>query len=66
MKEKGKHLILIDRYFSSSKICSKCGYKNKALALKDREWICPNCNPPHNRDVNASKYQKRRNKAIIR
>ena len=54
MEEKGKHLILIDRYFPSSKLCSKCGYKNESLALKDREWICPRCNTPHNRDVNAS------------
>ncbi|MGV9171210.1 MAG: zinc ribbon domain-containing protein [Promethearchaeia archaeon] len=54
MKEKGKHLILIVRYFPSSKIYSKCGYKNEAFALKDREWISPNCNTPHNRDVNPS------------
>jgi len=54
MEQKGKHLILIDRYFPSPKLCSKCGYKNGGLKLKDRGWICPNCNAHHNRDVNAS------------
>ncbi|TFF98485.1 MAG: transposase [Promethearchaeota archaeon] len=54
MEEKGKHVVLIDRYFPSSKVCSNCGYKNDSLTLSDREWICPNCNTHHNRDVNAS------------
>jgi putative transposase len=54
MEQKGKHLVLIDRYFPSSKLCSKCGYKNDSLTLNDREWRCANCNTHHNRDVNAS------------
>jgi len=54
MEQKGKHLILVDRYFPSSKLCSECGYKNKDLELKDREWVCPKCNTTHDRDENAS------------
>lgn len=54
MEQKGKHLILIDRYFPSSKLCSKCGYKKEDLELKDGKWICPECNAHHDRDVNAS------------
>jgi len=54
MEEKGKYLILVDRFFPSSKLCSNCGYKNEDLELKDREWTCPNCNAHHERDVNAS------------
>ncbi len=54
MEQKGKHLIFIDRFFPSSKLCSKCGFKYNDLELKVREWICPECNAHHDRDVNAS------------
>jgi len=54
MEQKGKYLILIDRYFPSSKLCSHCGYKNEDLELKDREWTCVKCNTKHDRDVNAA------------
>jgi putative transposase len=54
MEQKGNHLILIDRFFPSSKSCSKCGYKNNTLELKDREWTCSKCNAHHDRDINAS------------
>ena len=48
-----KQVVLIDRFYPSSKICHKCGYKNKDLKLSDRFWICPKCNMKHNRDLNA-------------
>ncbi len=54
MEQKGKHLILVDRYFPSSKLCSECGYKKEDLELSDREWVCPKCQITHDRDVNAS------------
>lgn len=54
MEAKGKHLVVIDRYFPSSKLCSKCYFKNNELKLNDREWTCPTCNSEHNRDINAS------------
>ncbi len=54
MEQRGKRLILVDRFFPSSKLCSKCGYKNKTLTLQDRKWICPKCKKWHDRDVNAS------------
>ena len=50
----GKHIIKVDRYFPSSKLCSVCGYKKDDLKLKDREWICPHCGNYHNRDYNAA------------
>ena len=53
-KRERNHLVLVDRYFPSSKSCSNCGYKNIELELKDREWICPECKTHHDRDVNAS------------
>ena len=49
-----KHVIHIDRFFTSSKTCSKCGWINNHLTLKDRNWTCPECNSFHDRDINAA------------
>jgi putative transposase len=50
-----KHVVLIDRFYPSSKTCSCCGYKKKDLKLSDRVWTCPECGEHHDRDINASK-----------
>ena len=49
-----KQVVFIDRFYPSSKTCSKCGYKKEDLTLNDREWTCPNCGAKHNRDINAA------------
>lgn len=54
LKEKGKELIKVNKYYASSKICNKCGYKNEALEITTRKWICPKCGINHDRDINAS------------
>ncbi len=48
------NLIKIDRYYPSSKTCSKCGYVLDKLDLKTRKWRCPKCDTLHDRDVNAA------------
>ncbi len=48
------NLIKIDRYYPSSKTCSKCGYILDSLDLKTREWQCPKCNTLHDRNINAA------------
>jgi putative transposase len=50
----GRDLIVIDRWFPSSKLCSVCGYKYKNLSLKERDWVCPDCGTHHSRDFNAA------------
>jgi len=50
----GNHIVQVDRFFPSSKLCNCCGYKNVHLTLKDREWICPECGVIHDRDHNAA------------
>lgn len=54
-KWKGRQLIIIDRFFPSSKTCNSCGFVNSDLTLKDRTWKCPSCNTDLDRDLNASK-----------
>jgi putative transposase len=62
----GKHLILIDRFFPSSKTCSMCGYINHALELKDRTWLCLECDTVHERDPNAAVNIRTEGKRILR
>lgn len=50
----GRELILVDRWFPSSKTCSCCGWKNKDLKLSDREFKCQDCGSVLDRDLNAS------------
>ena len=49
-----KEIVHIDRFFPSSKTCSKCGYINNSLTLKDRTWTCPDCDKVLDRDFNAA------------
>jgi putative transposase len=49
-----KEIIHIDRFFPSSKTCSKCGWINNSLTLKDRTWTCRECGEVHDRDVNSA------------
>jgi putative transposase len=50
----GKNLVKVDRFFASSKLCNKCGWKNDSLTLNDRQWTCAVCGTAHDRDINAS------------
>ena len=49
-----KKVVLIDKFYPSSKTCSCCGYKNKGLKLQYRHWQCPECGEIHDRDLNAA------------
>lgn len=46
--------IEADRWFPSSKMCSKCGNIKKDLTLKDRVYKCPVCGMVMDRDINAA------------
>ena len=50
----GRQLIVIDRFYPSSKTCHQCGHINKNLKLSEREWICPECSQIIDRDYNAA------------
>ena len=51
----GKTISKINRFYSSTQLCSECGYKNFALKdTKIREYDCPVCGTHHDRDINAA------------
>lgn len=54
----GKTILKIGRFEASTKICNSCGYINIAITLKDRKWMCPQCQTEHDRDINAAKNIK--------
>jgi putative transposase len=51
----GRQLVVIDRWYPSSKTCSACGHLLATLSLGTRHWTCPSCGARHDRDVNAAK-----------
>jgi putative transposase len=51
----GRRLVVIDRWYPSSKTCSACGYRLTDLSLSTRNWRCPSCGTRHDRDINAAK-----------
>ena len=54
LKEQGKHLIKIDKWFPSSKKCSSCEYVKSELLMSERIYICDACGLVLDRDYNAS------------
>jgi putative transposase len=50
----GSRLVVANRWFPSSKLCSDCGFTLKRLPLDVREWVCPSCGCVHDRDENAA------------
>ena len=51
----GKKLMLVDRWYPSSQLCSNCGYRFRGTKdLNVREWVCPHCGKHHSRDVNVA------------
>jgi len=53
--EELSHVLLVaDRFYPSSKLCSVCDAKTKQLTLDMRSWICPVCSTVHDRDLNAA------------
>ncbi len=42
----GRNLVIIDRWYPSSKTCSACGHLLAELSLGTRRWACPSCGRP--------------------
>lgn len=55
LRDRGKVLVRIDKWFPSSQICSCCGTIHPEVKdLSVRRWTCPDCGSVHDRDVNAA------------
>ncbi|WP_218164784.1 RNA-guided endonuclease InsQ/TnpB family protein [Lentzea waywayandensis] len=50
----GRRVIVVDRWFPSSKLCSVCGVSTGDMPLHVRTWTC-GCGAVHDRDVNAAR-----------
>lgn len=47
-------IVIADRWYPSSKTCSKCGWIDKKLKLFNRTFHCDSCGNKLDRDVNAA------------
>ena len=57
----GRTLVVVDRFYPSSKICSACGYKVAALPSEVQVWTCVACGAMHDRDDCAHYKRAARN-----
>jgi len=47
-------IVKVDKFFPSSKTCSRCGYAHRELKLSDRTYVCPVCGIAIDRDEQAA------------
>jgi putative transposase len=50
----GGHVVMVSRFFPSSRLCGLCHAKHDGLELSEREWVCPTCGTLNQRDLNAA------------
>jgi putative transposase len=62
----GRRLVVIDRWYPSSRTCSGCGHRLAELSLGTRHWTCPVCGARHDRDLNAAENILAAGRAVAR
>ena len=50
----GSQLVVVDRWYPSSKTCSHCGVQKESLSLQERVFKCEHCGFECDRDLNAA------------
>jgi len=58
-EKQGKKLVFIDRFYPSSKACSRCGNVKAEMPLRERIYKCEECGLELDRDQNAARNIKR-------
>jgi putative transposase len=61
----GSKLVIVNRFFASSKTCSNCGIKKESLSLKERVFKCEHCFFECDRDLNASVNLKQAARSVV-
>ena len=51
----GSKLVVVARFYPSSKLCSTCSHIVQKLPLTIRQWQCEKCQSMHDRDEKAAK-----------
>jgi len=53
----GETLLIADRWYPSTKRCSKCGHSKEEMGLSERVYVCdqPGCGLELDRDMNAAR-----------
>jgi putative transposase len=51
----GNHVEVVDRFYPSSKKCSRCGEVKETLSLSERTYDCKHCQLKIDRDDNAAR-----------
>jgi putative transposase len=64
-EDQGHRVVVIDRFFPSSKKCSHCGETRAKLALSDRVFECSTCGISLDRDVNAARNIHREGQHLL-
>jgi putative transposase len=54
-QDRGHRVVVVNRFYPSSKKCSHCGETRAKLALSDRVFECSTCGITLDRDVNAAR-----------
>ena len=59
LARQGKQLLVVDRYYPSTRTCSVCGHvMPEEIPMKRRTWTCPQCGAKLKREANAAKNIK--------
>ncbi|MEH2410574.1 RNA-guided endonuclease InsQ/TnpB family protein [Nostoc sp.] len=61
----GSFLVVVDRFYPSSKTCSHCGIKKESLSLAERVFKCEHCGFECDRDLNASINLKQAARSVV-
>jgi putative transposase len=51
---RGNRLVVVDRFFPSTKTCSNCGNVKQVMPLSERVYACDACGFTKDRDLNAA------------
>ena len=53
--ESNPNVLILDRFFPSTRMCPRCGALTEDITLSDRTFVCPECGYTEERDVKSAK-----------